>query len=147
MRSALRESSRPLFGGSFVFGVTFSILVLAVVTATVAGQAGRRLLTSDVVVTLAAAIFFAAVVGLILLDRVFRKYRSSRVRLSGGFHADQRSGVYVLLSDSFSLYLLAFPENRVAIPSRPRRPTRTTAGRPRASAEAATGGSRTDTGL
>jgi hypothetical protein len=30
---------------------------------------------------------------LILSDRVFRKYRSSRVRLSRGFHVEQRSGV------------------------------------------------------
>jgi hypothetical protein len=39
----------------------------------------------------------------ILSEGVFRKYRSSRVRLSSGFHAEQRSGVYVLLSDSLNL--------------------------------------------
>jgi hypothetical protein len=37
---------------------------------------------------------------LILSDGEFRKYRSSSMRLSGGFHVEQRSGVYVLLSDS-----------------------------------------------
>jgi len=36
----------------------------------------------------------------ILSDRVFRKYRSSRDRLSRGFYVEQRFGVYVLLSDS-----------------------------------------------
>ncbi|MHB9286984.1 hypothetical protein ACKVMT_08065 [Halobacteriales archaeon Cl-PHB] len=77
--SELTDKGRLLFGAGFVFGVAVTMLVMAVVTATVAGRTGRGGLASEIVVTIAAGVFFASVVGV-------------------------------------SLYLLAFPENRVEVP-------------------------------
>jgi hypothetical protein len=75
----LSDKSRLLFGAGFVFGVMFMLIVLAIVTVTVASESVSGLLASEVLVTLAAGVVFAAIVGV-------------------------------------SLYLLAFPDNRVVIP-------------------------------
>lgn len=71
----LTDKDRLLFGAGFVFGVTFTMLVLAVVTATVAGRTGRDILASEVVVTIAAGIFFAGVVGVSLYFLAFPENR------------------------------------------------------------------------
>jgi len=55
--------ARLLFGAGFPFGVAFTVPVLGVVWATIPRQTGRQLLRTDVVVTLAASIFFAGDVG------------------------------------------------------------------------------------
>jgi hypothetical protein len=77
----LTDKERLLFGAGFVFGVAFTMLILAMVTVAVVPGVGERLLASEVVLTLGAGVFFAAIVGA-------------------------------------SLFLLAFPENRIEIPVR-----------------------------
>ncbi len=71
----LTDKGRLLFGAGFVFGVTFTMLILAVVTATVAGKTGRDILASEIVVTIAAGIFFAGVVGVSLYFLAFPENR------------------------------------------------------------------------
>lgn len=75
MDSDLTDKGRLLFGAGFVFGVAFTMLILGVVTATVARGMGQQLLTADVVLTLAAGIFFAAVVGVSLYFLAFPENR------------------------------------------------------------------------
>lgn len=73
--SELSDKGRLLFSAGFVFGVAFTMLIAGIVTATIARRTGRQLLTSDVVITLAAGIFFAAVVGLSLYFLAFPENR------------------------------------------------------------------------
>lgn len=61
--SPVSDKSRLLFGAGFVFGVAFTMLILALVTATVSARVGRSLLASEVAVTMAAGIAFAGIVG------------------------------------------------------------------------------------
>jgi len=75
----LGGTGRLLFGAGFVFGVMFTMLILAVVTATVATEQAEGLLASEVIITIVAGMVFAGIVGV-------------------------------------SLYLLAFPENRIEVP-------------------------------
>jgi hypothetical protein len=77
--SDITDKGRLLVGAGFVFGVAFTMLILAVVTSTVASRVGESFLATEVLVTIAAGVFVAAVVGV-------------------------------------SLFLLAFPENRVRVP-------------------------------
>lgn len=71
----LTDKSRLLFGAGFVFGVTFTMLVLAVVTSTVASRVGESLLASEVLVTIVAGILFAAIVGVSLYFLAFPENR------------------------------------------------------------------------
>lgn len=76
----ITDKDRLLFGGGFVIGVAFTLLVSGVVAATIAGRSGWTPLASDVLVTIAAGVLFAGVVGV-------------------------------------TLYFLAFPSNRIEIPT------------------------------
>lgn len=76
---AVTDKGRLLFGAGFVFGVLFTMLVLAVVTVTVVPETVGGVLASDIGLIILAGIVFAGIVGV-------------------------------------SLYLLAFPENRIELP-------------------------------
>ena len=78
MASDLSDKSRLLFGAGFVFGVGFTMVVMGLVTVALARRTGRQLLTGDVLVTLVAGVFFAAVVGLSLY---FLAFPENRVRI------------------------------------------------------------------
>ncbi len=69
------DKSRMLFGAGFVFGVAFTMLVLAIVIAAVAGQRGESIFATEIVVTIAAGIFFAGVVGVALYYLAFPENR------------------------------------------------------------------------
>lgn len=75
MDSELSDESRLLFGAGFVFGVAFTMLILGVVTVTIARATGRQLLTTDVLLTLGAGIFLSVVVGLGLYVLAFPENR------------------------------------------------------------------------
>jgi hypothetical protein len=68
------DAERLLFGAGFAFGVTFSMVVLSVVTVTIVSGTDRPL-AAEVVVTLAAGVCFAAVVGAGLLLLAFPERR------------------------------------------------------------------------
>ncbi len=68
------DKHRLMFGAGFIFGVMFTMLILAVVTVTVAsGQEG--LLASEVIVTIVAGIIFAVIVGVSLYLLAFEENR------------------------------------------------------------------------
>lgn len=73
--SEITDKSRLLFGAGFVFGVTFTMLILAVVASTVAGQNGTVFLGSGLVVTIAAGLVFASIVGVSLYFLAFPENR------------------------------------------------------------------------
>lgn len=73
------DEGRLLFGAGFVFGVAVTMVIVVLVTATVARRAGRAVLSPEVLLTLGGGIVFAAIVGI-------------------------------------SLWVLAFPENRLLVP-------------------------------
>ena len=75
MASDLSDKSRLLFGAGFVFGVGFTMVVMGLVTVAVARRTGRQLVTGEVLVTLVAGVFFAAVVGLSLYFLAFPENR------------------------------------------------------------------------
>ena len=81
----ISDKGRLLFGAGFVFGVAFTMLLMAVVTATVAGRIENSLLSSDLVVTLAAGIFFATVVGVSLF---FLAFPGNRLRVPVSLRGD-----------------------------------------------------------
>ena len=74
----LSDTGRLLFGAGFVFGVAFTMLVMGVVTATVAGRVEGGMVSGDLVVTLAAGIFFTTVVGVSLF---FLAFPGNRLRI------------------------------------------------------------------
>ncbi len=74
----ITDKGRLLFGAGFVFGVAFTMMLLAIVTSTVAGRAGASLMSSGVLVTITAGIFFVAVVGVSLF---FLAFPENRLRL------------------------------------------------------------------
>lgn len=84
----ISDKGRLLFGAGFVFGVAFTMLLMAVVTATVAGRIDNGVLSSDLVVTLAAGIFFATVVGVSLF---FLAFPGNRVQVPGSLRRDARA--------------------------------------------------------
>jgi hypothetical protein len=65
------DKERLLFGAGFAFGVMFTMLVLAVVVATVTGE----LLGTDLVVTIGTGVFLAGVVGVALYVLAFPENR------------------------------------------------------------------------
>ncbi|MFB6309363.1 MAG: hypothetical protein ABEH35_08545 [Haloarculaceae archaeon] len=67
------ESNRMLFGAGFVFGVTCTMLVLAVVIAGVGG--GEVDLGAPVMLTIGAGIVFTAIVGTALYLLAFPENR------------------------------------------------------------------------
>ena len=72
---ALTDKERLLFGAGFVFGVMFTMLILAVIIATVGGNTGTGVEATNVFVTVAAGIFFAGVVGAALYLLAFPENR------------------------------------------------------------------------
>jgi hypothetical protein len=77
VREDVSDKNRLLLGAGFVFGVAFSMFVLALAAGAVVGTGS--LLGSSVLATIAAGVLFATIVGT-------------------------------------SLYVLAFPENRLDVP-------------------------------
>jgi len=71
----LSDTARLLFGAGFVFGVAFTMLVLAVVTVAVSSRRGWDLVGTGLVVTIGAGILFAAIVGLSLYFLAFPENR------------------------------------------------------------------------
>lgn len=71
----LSDKERLLFGAGFVFGVMFTMLILAVVIATVGGNTGTGVEAMNVFVTVSAGIFFAGVVGVALYFLAFPENR------------------------------------------------------------------------
>lgn len=71
----LSDKERMLFGAGFVFGVMFTMLILAVVVATVGGNTGAGVEAMNVFLTITAGIFFAGVVGTALYLLAFRENR------------------------------------------------------------------------
>jgi hypothetical protein len=69
------DKARLLFGAGFVFGVAFAMLVLAIVTATVAKDRGQSFFATEIVVTIGAGIVFTAVVGVGLYYLAFPENR------------------------------------------------------------------------
>jgi len=69
----LTDKNRLLLGAGFVFGVAFAMLVLAIATATAVGTGA--LFGSAVVVTIAAGILFAGIVGVSLYALSFPENR------------------------------------------------------------------------
>ena len=69
----LSRKERLLFGAGFVFGVMFTMLILAVVVATVGNGTGVEV--TSIFVTISAGIFFAAVVGVALYFLAFPENR------------------------------------------------------------------------
>jgi len=60
----LTDQGKLLFGAGFVFGVTTTLLILAVVLVAVTrGETGEIGLTPSVVATLAGGVLFAGIVG------------------------------------------------------------------------------------
>lgn len=76
---AVSDENRLLFGAGFVFGVAVTMVIMAVVTATVASRDGATVLSAEVFLTIGGGVLFAAIVGV-------------------------------------SLWVLAFPENRLHVP-------------------------------
>jgi hypothetical protein len=79
MASKVTDENRMLLGAGFAFGAAVTLLLLGVAAVTIASRPGRPPMSQAVLATLAAGVFFAAVIGV-------------------------------------TLYLLAFPENRVDLP-------------------------------
>jgi hypothetical protein len=69
----LTDKNRLLLGAGFVFGVAFTMLVLAIVAATVVGAG--PLFGSGLAVTTAAGILFAGIVGVSLYGLAFPENR------------------------------------------------------------------------
>lgn len=81
------DKDRLLFGAGFAFGVMFTMLVLAVVVATVTGE----LLGTDLVVTIGAGVFLAGVVGVALYVLAFPDNRL-QVPVGDALRAEAASG-------------------------------------------------------
>ncbi|MFT4922070.1 MAG: hypothetical protein ACI8XM_001280 [Haloarculaceae archaeon] len=71
----LDDKNRLLFGAGFVFGVMFTLLILAIVTVTLAGNLGWGLLARDVIVTIFAGILFTSILGTALYLLAFPENR------------------------------------------------------------------------
>ena len=69
----LTDKNRLLLGAGFVFGVAFSVLMLAVVAATVVGAG--TLLGSAAAVTIAAGLLFSGIIGVSLYALAFPENR------------------------------------------------------------------------
>lgn len=73
----LTDQAKLLFGAGFVFGVTTTLLILAVVVVAVTrGDAGQLALTRSLVATLAGGVLFATVVGAALYYLSFPEHRT-----------------------------------------------------------------------
>ncbi len=73
--STLTDKSRLLFGSGFVFGVMATLVVLGIVLLSVDTGTGSGALAENAVVTLAAGVFFTAVVGIALYLLAFPQNR------------------------------------------------------------------------
>lgn len=82
------DKERLLFGAGFVFGVAVTMVIMAVVTSTVAGRTGTSVLGAEVVLTIGGGVVFAAIVGICLWVLAFPENRL-HLPLSGfGLNAD-----------------------------------------------------------